>query len=148
MIDRGDLNRAAGIVIGLGEVLAGDVVGVVWRNWHAGNQVAEAVHDMKSAGDRGLAVTVEHGPDQVGVLGPHMGLGTGSKRARKSSSVSSQSIVMAEISFGDESEKGPPRKTAPERHSASAGASASSALGSSALGSVSTMRSPIGRASS
>jgi hypothetical protein len=48
---------------------------------------------------------------------------------------------MAEISFGDESGKGPPSRTAPERHSA---------FGStpSALGSRSTMRSPIGRASS
>ena len=65
--------RAARIVIGLGQVLAGDAVGVVWCDRHAGNQVAEAVHGMKPAGDRELAVTVEHGPDQVGVLGPHIG---------------------------------------------------------------------------
>ena len=46
---------------------------MVRRDRHAGNQVAEAVHDMKPAGERELAVAVEHGPDQVGILSPHIG---------------------------------------------------------------------------
>ena len=37
-----------GGVVGLGEVLTRDVVGVVWRDRHARNQVAKAVHDMES----------------------------------------------------------------------------------------------------
>ena len=57
----------------LGEILASDAVGVVRRDRHARNQVAETVHEMESAGDRELAVAIEHSPDQVGVLGLQIG---------------------------------------------------------------------------